>query len=88
MPFESEGIWFFANWKTRIKDGGSDYFPLSVGNKWIYRWCGIDERYATKSYYEVAGQKDDVFYLDNYTYTYFSGSKEEYDALGTNIAQP
>ncbi|MDQ1316974.1 MAG: polymerase sigma factor [Candidatus Poribacteria bacterium] len=26
----------------------SDYFPLSVGNKWTYRWCGIDERYVNK----------------------------------------
>ena len=68
--------------KYSVKDGGSDYFPLSVGNRWIYRWCGIDERYVTKEYYEVAGERDRLCYIDHYAYAYFSGSKEEYDALG------
>jgi RNA polymerase sigma-70 factor (ECF subfamily) len=65
-----------------VKDVGSDYFPLAIGNKWTYRWCGIDERYVTKGYYEVAGEKDGIYYLDHYAYAYFSGTKEEYDSLG------
>ena len=62
----------------------SDYFPLSVGNKWTYRWCGIDERYVNKCYYEVAGNNGNIYYLDHYAYAYFSGSKEEYDSLAQN----
>jgi predicted DNA-binding protein YlxM (UPF0122 family) len=65
-----------------IEDEGDDYFPLSVGNRWIYHWPGLDERYIAKDHYEVAVQKDNVYYIDHYAYAYFSGSKEEYDALG------
>jgi tetratricopeptide (TPR) repeat protein len=62
----------------------SDYFPLSVGNKWTYRSCGIDERYVNKIYYEVAGNNGNIYYLDHYAYAYFSGSKDEYDNLSQN----
>lgn len=66
-----------------IEDGNSDYFPLEVGNKWLYRWCGIDERYVTKCSYEVGYQDGNKYYLDHYAYAYFNGSQEEYDALGS-----
>lgn len=65
-----------------VEDESDDYFPLSVGNRWIYRWIGLDERYVAKDCYEVPVQKDNVYYVDHYAYAYFSGSKEEYDALG------
>jgi len=65
-----------------VKEGNSDYFPLSVGNKWLYRWCEADERYVTKCSYEVGYQDGSKYYLDNYAYAYFDGSQEEYDALG------
>jgi RNA polymerase sigma-70 factor (ECF subfamily) len=64
-----------------VEGGGDDYFPLSIGNRWIYRWPGMDERYVAKEYYEVAFQKDSKYYIDHYTYAYFSGTEEEYDAL-------
>ena len=64
-----------------VKDGVEDYFPLSLGNRWVYRWCDVDERYVNKSSYEVTVQKDNRYYIDHYAYAYFSGSKEEYDTL-------
>ena len=64
-----------------VKDGGEDYFPLSLGNRWVYRWRDVDERYVTKSSYEVSVQKNDMYYIDHYAYAYFSGSQKEYDAL-------
>ena len=65
-----------------VEDGGDDYFPLSVGNRWVYWWPGLDERYVAKACYEVAFRKHSRYYIDHYSYAYFSGSKEEYDALG------
>ena len=62
-------------------DGGADYFPMSIGNRWIYRRPGMDERYVAKECYEVAFQKDSKYYIDHYTYAYFSGTEEEYDSL-------
>jgi len=73
-----------------VKDGNGSYFPLAVGNRWVYRWCDVDERYVAKASYKVAIKKDygfyedqkgDRFYIDHHAYAYFSGSKEEYDAL-------
>lgn len=64
-----------------VADGGDDYFPLSVGYKWVYRWTGLDKRYISKDYYEVAVQKDNIYYLDHHACSYFSGSEEEYQAL-------
>lgn len=64
-----------------VEGGRGDYFPLSVGNRWVYRWCDVDERYVAKSSYEVSVQKDNRYYIDHYAYAYFSGSQEEYDAL-------
>ncbi len=62
-----------------VKNGNGDYFPISVGNRWVHRWCGVDERYVTKSCHEVAVQEGDKYYID--AYSYFSDSQEEYDAL-------
>ncbi|MFC1713810.1 sigma-70 family RNA polymerase sigma factor [Candidatus Poribacteria bacterium] len=68
-----------------VEDVGDDYFPLSVGNKWTYRWIGLDERYISKDYYEVAVQKGNIYYLDHHAYSYFSGSEEEYQALRAEL---
>lgn len=64
-----------------VEDGRDDYFPLSVGNKWVYRWTGLDERYISRDYHEVAVQKSNIYYLDHHAYSYFSGSEEEYQTL-------
>ncbi|MFC1715178.1 sigma-70 family RNA polymerase sigma factor [Candidatus Poribacteria bacterium] len=73
-----------------VKNGASSYFPLAVGNRWIYHWCDVDERYVAQASYEVAVKKDDGFYedqkgdrfyIDHYAYAYFSGSAKEYEEL-------
>lgn len=65
-----------------IEEESNDYFPLSVGNRWVYCCPELDERYIARDSYMVAVQKEDRYYIDHYGYIYFSGSKEEYDALG------
>jgi RNA polymerase sigma-70 factor (ECF subfamily) len=65
-----------------VEDGGDDYFPLSIGNRWIYHSHCKQEGYITKDCCEVATRSDDVYYIDNYSYVYFSGTEEEYKSLG------
>ncbi len=65
-----------------IKNGGDDYFPLSIGNRWIYHSHCAHEGYITKDCCEVATRSGDVYYIDNYAYVYFSGTEEEYKSLG------
>ena len=64
-----------------VEDGGDDYFPLSIGNRWIYHSHCAHEGYITKDCCEIAARSGDVYYIDNYAYVYFSGSNNEYEAL-------
>ena len=64
-----------------VVDESDNYFPLSIGNRRVYYWSSLDQRYVTKDCYEVAVQKGNVYYIDHYGYSYFPGDKEEYDAL-------
>jgi hypothetical protein len=67
-----------------VKDESKDYFPLSVGNRWVYRWLyywPLDERYIFRDCYEVGEKRRNVYYVDHCGYAYFSGSMEEYEAI-------
>jgi RNA polymerase sigma factor (sigma-70 family) len=64
-----------------VVDESDSYFPLSIGNRWVYYYPSLDQRYVTKDCYEVAVQKGNVYYIDHYGYSYFPGDKEGYDAL-------
>lgn len=65
-----------------VRNGGNDYFPLSIGNRWIYHSHCAHEGYITKDCCEVAARSGNVYYIDNYAYVYFSGTEEKYKSLG------
>jgi RNA polymerase sigma-70 factor (ECF subfamily) len=65
-----------------VRNGGGDYFPLSIGNRWIYHSHCAHEGYITRDCCEVAARSGDVYYIDNYAYVYFAGTEEKYKSLG------
>lgn len=67
-----------------VGDDRKDYFPLSVGNRWVYRWLyywPLNERYIFRDRYEVGEKRRNVYYIDHCGYAYFSGGMEEYEAI-------
>jgi len=63
----------------RVADGGNDYLPLAVGNRWEYQPAGVDSAYVSKNVHEVRARVEDVFYVGNYAYAYYTGS--DFDSL-------
>ena len=56
-----------------VEDDSKDYFPLSVGNRWVYRWLyywPLDERYIFRDCYEVGAKRRNVYYIDHCGYAY------------------
>lgn len=63
-----------------VRNGDNDYYPISLGNIWMYNCTSFDKRYIVRDYCKVGAQQGDVYYVDHGLYAYFRGSKEEYDA--------
>jgi RNA polymerase sigma-70 factor (ECF subfamily) len=54
--------------KYRVSEGDNDYFPLAIGNKWIYEWADKEGRFPSTDVYEVAGMGKDHYYVSHYYY--------------------
>ena len=52
-----------------ISDDNEDYFPLALGNKWVYEWANKEGMFHSTDVCEVTGIKSRHYYVSHYYYT-------------------
>jgi len=50
--------------------GSADFLPLAVGHRWEYGWAEVPAEYAAKEVYQVAAQRDGLWYVEHFAYAY------------------
>ncbi len=53
-----------------MKTGSVKYFPLAIGNTWIYTWEGVPAGYEAKEVYRVMAREKNAWYVEYYSYAY------------------
>ena len=56
-----------------LSESNKDYFPLVLGNKWVYEWADKDGVFPSTDVYQVTGIKNNNYYVSHYFYA----SKED-----------
>jgi hypothetical protein len=51
-----------------VSHGSEDYFPLTVGSKWVYEWADKEGTFPSTDVFEVIGKDDDHYYVSHYYY--------------------
>ncbi len=51
-------------------EGSADFLPLAVGNRWEYGWAEVPAEYDAKEVYQVAAQRDGLWYVEHFAYAY------------------
>ena len=52
----------------QISGDSKSYFPLEIGNKWIYEWSDEDGKFSPTDMYEVTRMDGQNYYVSHYFY--------------------
>ena len=50
--------------------GAGEWLPLAVGSRWEYGWADMPAEYAAREVYQVAAQRDGLWYVGHWAYAY------------------
>ncbi|MBI3946257.1 MAG: RNA polymerase sigma factor [Armatimonadetes bacterium] len=71
-PSENSKVHRWGEWTVQLKEyslaGGDGYFPLAVGNNWVYGWTDVPPGFTEREVYRVVEQKEEEWRLLWYQY--------------------